>query len=104
MSRISCASLLAALLFIGGLASPAAAQSVLVTRGLGFPVEPLDARARGLGGIGIGLPDGEISWVNPAGLYGMPAPGMVAAYQYDDFSATAGDSEYSSSTARFPYL
>ena len=85
-------------------AGQAAAQSALATQGLGLPVEPMDARSRGLGGVGIGLSDGELSWTNPAGLFGLPAPAMVAAYQYDRFETSGLASDMTGSTARLPFL
>ena len=83
-------------------AGSAAAQSALSTRGLGFPIEPQDARSRGLGGVGLGFTGGELSWFSPAGVAGLPAPGLVVSYQYDDFLATAGAGEFEGGTARFP--
>ena len=47
-------------------AGAAPAQSLLSARGLGLPLEPVDARARGLGGLPLGLPDAQMSMVNPA--------------------------------------
>lgn len=88
---------------MGG-ATPAAAQSLLVTRGLGLPVDPQDARARGLGGVGLGLPEIEISWANPAAMIGLQAPGMVAAYQYDSYTADGVSPEFVGHTARFPFV
>lgn len=97
-------SLLIALMVGIGAAEPVMSQSVLVTRGLGLPVEPQDARSRGLGGVGIGLPDGEISWLSPAGLFGLPAPAFVASYQYDNYTASGEGSEFTGNTARFPFI
>src|SRR5690606_15368121 len=37
-------------------AGDAHAQSIFSTRGLGFPVEPQDARSSGLGGVALGFP------------------------------------------------
>lgn len=85
-------------------AGQASAQSALVTQGLGLPVEPMDARSRGLGGVGIGLSDGELSWMSPGGLFGLPAPAMVAAYQYDRFRTSGVDPETKGTTARLPFL
>lgn len=104
MSRAT--RLFTALLLILGAADAghASAQSALVTQGLGLPVEPMDARSRGLGGVGIGLPDGELSWASPGGLFGLPAPAMVAAYQYDRFETSGLASDLTGSTARLPFL
>lgn len=105
MSRaIRLFSVLALIIFGAADARQASAQSALVTQGLGLPVEPMDARARGLGGVGIGLSDGDLSWASPAGLFGLPAPAMVAAYQYDRFETSGLNPDMTGSTARVPYL
>jgi hypothetical protein len=79
-----------------------ASQSALATRGLGFPVEPSDARAKGLGGVALGFREPEISWVNPAAVVGLPAAGMTATYQYDSFDTEFGVQGAAGATARFP--
>jgi hypothetical protein len=105
MSRLTRIFIASALLFQVAGSGQADAQSALSLHGLGLPVEPMDARARALGGTAIGLSDGEISWVSPGSLFGLPAPAMVAAYQYDRFETTGGvDPAVSGTTARFPFL
>jgi len=84
--------------------APAAAQSLLAGRGLGYPLQPLDARARGLGGAGLGLPGVNYSLVNPAGAAGVPAPAIVATFQSDWLDSRLPGGESSASTARFPLL
>jgi hypothetical protein len=96
------AVLLAAL--VSGAGRPAAAQSLFAARGLGLPVMPLGARAQGLGGVGLGLPGDYLVWANPASTAGLPAPSLLASYQFDDYSAELGDREFEGSTARFPLL
>lgn len=59
----------------------AAAQSLFGTAGLGVPLTPLDARARGLGAIGVGLTGFNASLVNPAEIAGVPFRGVAAAFQ-----------------------
>jgi hypothetical protein len=78
-------------------------QSAFAIRGLGLPIEPQDARARALGGVTLGFPEGELSWSNPAGMAGLVAPGMVVSYQYDSFGP-AGEGARQGSTARVPLL
>ena len=80
------------------------AQSMFATRGLGFPMQPQDARYRALGGIGLGLPGAEISWGNPAATVGLPAPGLLFSYQYDNFSSDQAAGTFDGKTARFPLL
>ena len=85
-------------------AGSAPAQSLLSARGLGFVLEPVDARARGLGGLPIGLPDPAMSLVNPASAMGLPAAGLSVTFQADEFSAQAGDQGGDYTTARFPVV
>lgn len=84
--------------------APAGAQSVLASRGLGYPLEPLAARARGLGGITTGLAEPAPSLINPASAAGIPAAAFIVAFQPDHYSATGSGVETSGSTARFPLL
>ena len=63
------------------LAPGAHAQSLFGTRGLGVPVAPVDARARVLGGIGVGLIGLNTSLVNPAEVAGVQRRGVMAALQ-----------------------
>lgn len=82
----------------------AAAQTLLARDGLGAVVEPLDARARGLGGAALGLPGINLSLVNPATAALVPAPSLVVGFQYDwseaEFAGGAADGE----TPRFPVI
>lgn len=93
-----------ALLPIFAVAADAGAQSLLSTRGLGFPLDPQDARSRALGGVSLGFAAGEISWFSPGGIINLPAPGLVTSYQYDDFQAETHVGEFRGNTARFPLL
>ena len=85
-------------------AGPAAGQSLLASRGLGYPLEPIDARSRALGGVTTGLSDPFPSLVNPASAAGLPAPSFIITLQNDHYNATAGAEQSSGSTARFPQL
>jgi hypothetical protein len=85
-------------------AAEANAQSVLATRGLGYLTQPQGARTLGLGGVGLGLPGTEISWANPAAGVGLPAPGFLLVYQYDNFSAEGAGNDFDGKTARFPLI
>lgn len=49
-------------------AGAAAGQTPATSVGLGYPVPPLDARAAGLGGTGVGLLDGSFAMGSPADL------------------------------------
>jgi len=90
---------------LGGLAPEGlAAQSTYSGRGLGYPIEARDARAQGLGGVGLGLPGSEISWANPAATIGLVAPAFVMGYQFDSFSATGSGTDVEGRSARFPLV
>jgi hypothetical protein len=93
-----------AALLVGFLAGPAGAQSVLASRGLGYPLEPLDARSRGLGGVTTGLADPTPSLLNPASVAGTLVYGFIVAMQPDHYDATAGPVSASGTTVRFPLL
>jgi hypothetical protein len=85
-------------------AGQAPAQSLLSTSGLGTPLEPVDARARALGGLPLGLPDPTMSLVNPAAAVGLPAAGLTVTFQADQISSVAGDQDQDFTTARFPVI
>jgi hypothetical protein len=87
-----------------GSAAPAHAQSLFASRGLGYPSQPLEGRARALGGVALGLPGYNLSLVNPAGAAGVPAPALLVAFQPDFFTSRLGEQENRSSTARFPLI
>jgi hypothetical protein len=85
-------------------AGQAPAQSLLSASGLGTPLEPVDARARGLGGLPLGLPEPQMSLVNPAAAVGLPAAGLTVTFQADEIASTAGDQAEDYTTARFPSI
>jgi hypothetical protein len=80
------------------------AQSLFANRGLGFVVEPVDARGAAMGGVALGLPRGEMSWTNPADMAGLLAPGLKAVFQFDNFAADFDQRSVTGSTARFPLI
>lgn len=87
----------------GGL-RPAAGQSLLSSAGLGSPVEPLDARGRGLGGSGVGLFGAGVGFRDPSGAAGLLLPTVTATLQ-----ATRGRGEgdlagSSHDSSRFPHI
>lgn len=90
---------------LAGIAAPAAqAQSGLSARGLGYPLEGLDARARGLGGLTTGLPEPHLSLINPAAAVGIPAAGLSVTFQGDQVSSQAGVDDQEFTTSRFPAI
>jgi hypothetical protein len=101
-SRIVRAAAVAALALT---AAPAAqAQSGLSARGLGYPLEGLDARSRGLGGLTTGLPDPHLSLVNPANVVGIPAAGLSVTFQGDNVSSQSAGRDQDFTTSRFPAI
>lgn len=92
------------IVFALALPHAASAQSLFNTRGLGAPSEPLDARARALGGIGVGLLGVNPSLVNPAELGGILRRGVSAALQPSTHSQTVAEGEASVSGSRFPLI
>ena len=84
--------------------TPAAAQSLFSTGGLGLVVHPQDARGAALGGTSLGLPGPELSWDNPAGAAGLPAAGLRVSFQMDEYDADFSGLTTSGSTARFPLI
>jgi hypothetical protein len=82
-----------------GVPSPAGAQSLLASAGLGIPAEPLDARARALGGSGIGQPGWHLLPTDPAAAAGIALPSISASFQ--PTRATLRDGR-SAGHARFP--
>ena len=75
---------------------PALAQSLFATRGLGLPIQPLDARARALGGVGTGLLGINTSLVNPADAIGLTRRAIGASVQ-----PTGGEAELNGETGEF---
>jgi hypothetical protein len=97
-------AILFALALIAGAAPEVGAQSVLSSRGLGFPIQPLDARARGLGGAALGLPEPSIDWSNPAAAVGLPAPAISFAHEFTSYSAEFPGGSINGKTVRFPLV
>lgn len=85
-------------------AAPAQAQSLFATRGLGVPLPPVDARARSLGGIGVGLLGLNTSLVNPADIAGLRRRGVTAVLQPWSGSTSLGDETGDVNGTRFPMV
>lgn len=60
-----------------GTARAAAAQSLFNAVGIGTPMDPLDARAIALGGMGIGLLGGDMIPTDPAAAANLGLPTMI---------------------------
>lgn len=80
------------------------AQSLFSTRGLGLPLDPLDARSQLLGGSGVGLIGLSTSLVNPAEVAGIRrrgvSAGLLTARRTMEFEGEEGDA----GTTRFPLV
>ena len=93
-----------ALVCCAAFTSPAAGQSFLARQGLGYTVEPLDARARALGGVGLGLSGVNLSLTNPAGIAGVPAAAFLVGFQFDRTETDAGAGTAAGRLPRFPVI
>lgn len=82
----------------------AAAQSLFSTAGLGLPNQPLDARARLLGGGGVGLFGANASLVNPAEAAGFTTRGVSATFQPTSRSLELEGGEGELGGTRFPLV
>lgn len=89
---------------LGAWASPAVAQSLLARQGLGHVIDAVDARARGLGGVGLGLSGINLSLVNPASVAGVPAPAFLVGFQFDRIDASVGAQAAEGQLPRFPVI
>lgn len=78
---------------------PGAAQSLFSAGGLGVPTGAADARARMVGGVGIGLSGGHFSPTDPAAAGWLLLPGISASMESGTESFNGGES---SGRTRFP--
>lgn len=83
---------------------PLSGQSLLATGGLGVPVESLDARARALGSVGVGLSGVSLSVRDPASFGGAVLPTVTATGQYLSAEAPGGAGTVSTDATRFPHV
>jgi len=88
------------------LATPAAAsaQSLLSVDGFGSPLYGMSARARALGGIGVGLSGAAISALDPAVAARVDAAMLVFVGSTAAVDVTQGDVGSDYTTSRFPLL
>jgi hypothetical protein len=94
--------ILLACLMVG--AVPVAAQSLFASRGLGVPMEATDARARVLGGLGIGLLGLDVSLVSPATPAGTLRKGISAVMVSSPSTMRLGDRRAFVTGTRFPLI
>nr|NIP60128.1 hypothetical protein [Gemmatimonadota bacterium]NIR80568.1 hypothetical protein [Gemmatimonadota bacterium]NIT89333.1 hypothetical protein [Gemmatimonadota bacterium]NIU33139.1 hypothetical protein [Gemmatimonadota bacterium]NIU37504.1 hypothetical protein [Gemmatimonadota bacterium] len=96
--------LLAAGAILTGLPASAGAQSLLGMSGLGFPLEPIDARARGMGSLGVGLFGPSLLPGDPAVAQALLIPMVTATLQPSWVTRSSPEEEQRFSTNRFPLL
>ncbi|MEM7417056.1 MAG: hypothetical protein AAF389_16235 [Gemmatimonadota bacterium] len=103
MRRYFAIGTLAAVVAVG-LPTKTEAQSLFNAAGLGTPLEPLDARARALGSLGIGLPGGSFMPTDPGALGRLTVSTgvMVAQPSWLDYEAGASTGQVQGN--RFPLL
>jgi hypothetical protein len=99
--------ILAVLTLLGASAAPLAAQSLFNSAGLGLPIEPLDARARSLGNVGIGLWGSALLPSDPgaAATFFAPTAVIVGQPSWVDYSRVGSDAETGTFQGnRFPLI
>jgi hypothetical protein len=101
--------LLAGLAVLFALLKPAsgAAQSdeslpLLGNAGLGRPLQPLDARARGMGGAAVALHGANLSMVNPSSMLGLAVPGVWMTFMPETRTVNSDIAQGEINTADFP--
>ena len=99
MRTIILAALLAA-----ALPAPAAAQSFLGFRALGYPVVASGGRTVGVGNLGIGLAGAGLSAGDPAAAARLALPTISLTMQPTWGSFEVGDESGTSNTTRFPLI
>ena len=96
--------LIVAMLCIAALAEGLEGQSLLGSRGLGLPLEPLDARARALGGVGVGLMGSALVPTDPASAAGLPFPALEITVQSQWTEGVMGEEADRIKGTRFPLM
>jgi len=83
---------------------PVTAQSLLSAGGLGIPIEPLDARARAIGGVEVGLFGPAVRPTDPTAAVdlGLPSASLTMAGSWIDVRGDGG--EPNAAGTRFPAL
>lgn len=94
----------AAILVLASGPRPGAGQTPFTAVGLGYPTPPVDARAAGLGGVGVGLLDGSLSLRNPADIVAFDRPALGISAAPEGVTLTGPDAESSADRSRFSVL
>ena len=82
----------------------AAGQSVLAAGGLGMPIDPVDARGRSLGSVGVGLFGTGLMPGDPVGAVDLAAPTITMTLQSAWLELREGASASTVEGSRFPAL
>lgn len=85
-------------------AGGASAQSLLGVGGLGVPLEALDARARALGGVPVGLAEPSILPSDPAAAADLVTPGISLTFLPTTVDVESSIAESTASGNRFPLI
>ena len=102
--RMARPAVVAAVTALALTASSAAAQSLTGIRGLGYPIQPTDARTEVLGGLGLGLKGVVAPLTNPAAPAGIARRGVMVAVQATERDVRLGDASDASGATRFPLI
>jgi hypothetical protein len=91
---------------LGAFCAPLSGQSLFSSAGIGLPIEPLDARARALGSVGIGLRDPGLLLADPAAAARLLLPtGFLAAQpSWTDLTQDGSSDHHYSRGNRFPLM
>lgn len=87
-----------------GVVSGASAQSPFGVQGLGLPLEPMNARARALGGMGVGLMGSSLMPTDPAAAAYILAPTLHLSAQPFWGDADLGGDSFTGQGTRFPLM
>lgn len=98
--------LLTALALSAVAATPVASQSLYSAAGLGLPMDPVDARSRALGNVGIGLMGSAVLPTDPAAaaLLGVPGVTFTAQPSWVELGRTDNGETGNYRATRFPLL
>ena len=79
-------------------------QSILSTRGLGFPMDPIDARGRAVGSVGIAMFGGSLIPTDPASAGELFLPTVQITLQPQWATGELGGESLTSKGTRFPII
>ncbi|NJD17957.1 MAG: hypothetical protein FIA95_01545, partial [Gemmatimonadetes bacterium] len=94
------------LAFLGSVPGPLSGQSLLTAAGLGIPADPFAARARALGGVGIGLRGATVLGSDPAAAayYALPSAFLTAQPEWVEYRRAGDAGQGTFQGTRFPAL